>query len=265
MGRIAAKTNTPDEAITLSLKEIKARDASIGAFVSINHAARGASAADIGSALALLADIPPMDAPDPARKYRVGIVAQEFAGQPERAATRALEIAADAFQRAGSSVRQFRLPEIFAEAWRSHSIVQAFEAHQSLSWEYDRHHEALPPRLRGKLDSTRGIGRAEYDDALSVARRARSEIEATFRQVDLILTVSASGPAPRGLSSIGETNFNRLWTLLGVPCVNVPIYPDAEQLPVGVQVIASYGADRRAIEAAGTLESALKAQRCLGA
>jgi hypothetical protein len=43
---------------------------------------------------------------DSARKYRVGIVAQEFAGQPECAATGALEIAADAFQRAGSSVRQ---------------------------------------------------------------------------------------------------------------------------------------------------------------
>jgi len=225
----------------------------------------GASAADVGSALALLADIPSMDASDPARKYRVGIVAQEFAGQPERAATGALEIAADAFQRAGSSVRQLRVPEIFAEAWRSHSIVQAFEAHQSLSWEYNRHHEALPPRLRGKLDSTLGIGRAEYDDALSVARRARCEIEATFRQVELILTVSASGPAPRGLSSTGETNFNRLWTLLGVPCVNVPIYPDAEQLPVGVQLIASYRADRRAIEAAVALESALNAQRCLGA
>jgi len=94
---------------------------------------------------------------------------------------------------------------------------------------------------------------------------ARCEIEATFRQVELILTVSASGPAPRGLSSTGETNFNRLWTLLGVPCVNVLIDPEAEQLPVGVQLIASYRADRRAIEAAVALESALNAQRCLGA
>jgi len=225
----------------------------------------GASAVDVGSAFALLADIPPMDAPDPARKYRVGIVAQEFAGQPERAATRALETAADAFQRAGSSVRQIRLPEIFTKAWRSHLIVQAFEAHQTLAWEYNGHHEALPPRLRGKLDSTLGIGRAEYDDALLVARCARREIEATFREVDVILSVSASGPAPHGLSSTGETNFNRLWTLLGVPCVNVPVYPDAEELPVGVQVIAPYRADRRAIEASVALESALNTQRCPGA
>jgi Asp-tRNA(Asn)/Glu-tRNA(Gln) amidotransferase A subunit family amidase len=87
-----------------------------------------------------------------------------------------------------------------------------------------------------------------------VGQRARSEIEDIFKHVDVILTMSAPGPAPHGLASTGETNFNRLWTLLGVPCVNVPIYPHPGELPVGVQVIAPFRADRLAVEAAITLE-----------
>jgi Asp-tRNA(Asn)/Glu-tRNA(Gln) amidotransferase A subunit family amidase len=214
----------------------------------------GASVADVAHALALLADIPSADLSDTPKEYRVGVVMQEFAGQPEHAAFLALQNATDAFERAGSRVRQVELPPIFAEAWRSFSIVQAFEAHQAFAWEYNEHHEALPPRLRRKLDATRDTSRTEYDEALSVGQRARSEIEDIFKHVDVILTMSASGPAPHGLASTGETNFNRLWTLLGVPCVNVPIYPHPGELPVGVQVIAPFRADRLAVEAAITLE-----------
>ena len=39
---------------------------------------------------------------------------------------------------------------------------------------------------------------------------------------DVMLTPSAPGAAPDGLGSTGEPTFNRLWTLLGTPCVNVP-------------------------------------------
>ena len=43
-----------------------------------------------------------------------------------------------------------------------------------------------------------------------------------FDDVDVLLTLSAPGAAPKGLGSTGDPRYNRLWTLMGVPCVNVP-------------------------------------------
>ena len=75
--------------------------------------------------------------------------------------------------------------------------------------------------------------------------------------VDVLLTFSAPGAAPKGLSSTGDPRFNRLWTLMGVPCVNVPAIVVEGGLPVGVQVIARFGDDAGALAAARFLEEAL--------
>ena len=78
-----------------------------------------------------------------------------------------------------------------------------------------------------------------------------------FDDVDALLTFSAPGAAPRGLASTGDPRFNRLWTLMGVPCVNIPAYVADGGLPVGVQVIARFGDDAGALAAARFVEEAL--------
>ena len=188
---------------------------------------------------------------------RIGVVTQDFAGAPETAGAEALRIAADAAERAGASVRTLALPEISAEAWRIHPIVQEFEAHQALAWEYLTHHDAMPPLLRAKLDETRGILPAAYDEARGIANRARRSLAKVFEDVDVLLMFSAPGAAPKGLASTGDPRFNRLWTLMGVPCVNVPATIADGGLPVGVQVIARFGDDAGALAAARFVEEAL--------
>lgn len=188
---------------------------------------------------------------------RIGVVTQDFAGAPEAASGEALRMAAKAAERAGASVRALVLPEILAEAWRIHPIVEQFEAHQALAWEYRTHHDAMPPLLRAKLDETVGIPPADYDEARGIARRARGSLAETFRDIDVLLTFSAPGAAPKGLDWTGDPRLNRLWTLMGVPCVNVPAYLAEGGLPVGVQVIARFGDDAGALAAARFIEEAL--------
>ena len=188
---------------------------------------------------------------------RIGIVTQEFAGAPENTSAEALRIAASASERAGASVRTLSLPEIIAEAWRIHPIVQEFEAHQALAWEYRTQYDAMAPRLRGRLDESKGIAPEVYDDAVRIASQARHALNALFDEVDVLLTFSAPGAAPKGLSSTGDARFNSLWTLMGVPCVNVPAYVAEGGLPVGVQVIARYGNDAGALAGARFVEAAL--------
>jgi Asp-tRNA(Asn)/Glu-tRNA(Gln) amidotransferase A subunit family amidase len=149
------------------------------------------------------------------------------------------------------------LPEVIAEAWRIHPTVQDFEAHQAFAWEYRANYEAMPPLLRGRLDESRDIRPSDYDAARGVTDRARAGLAGIFDEVDVLLTFSAPGAAPKGLAFTGDPRFNRLWTLMGTPCVNIPATIADGGLPVGVQVIARSGDDAGALEAARFVEAAL--------
>ena len=188
---------------------------------------------------------------------RIGVVTQDFAGAPEAASAEALRIATEAAERAGAAVRTIALSEAVAQAWQAHETVQEFEAHQALAWEYRTQYDAMEPLLRAKLDETRGIRPADYDEARRIANRGRKALAKVFDDFDVLLTFSAPGGAPKGLASTGDTRFNKLWTLMGVPCVNVPAYVADAGLPVGVQVIARFGDDAGALAAARFVEDAL--------
>jgi len=213
---------------------------------------------DVARGLAAMTNRPDLVVPPAVAAPRIGVVTQAFAGAPEPSGAAALQTASRAAERTGAAVHELAMPEIVAEAWRIHPVVQDFEAHQALAWEYRLNYHAMPPILRGRLDESRGITARDYDAAMDVALRARQALAAVFDEVDVLLTLSAPGAAPKGLSSTGDPRYNRLWTLMGVPCVNVPAQVAEGGLPVGVTVIAPFGADARALAAASFVEDALK-------
>jgi Asp-tRNA(Asn)/Glu-tRNA(Gln) amidotransferase A subunit family amidase len=149
------------------------------------------------------------------------------------------------------------MPEIIAKAWDIHTTVQQYEAHQAFAWEYRENYDAMPPLLRGRLDESRDIPAADYDAARVVAAKARAALTEILKEVDVLLALSAPGVPPKGLDSTGDPRFNRLWTLMGTPCVNVPATVVDGNLPIGVQIIADYGDDAKALAAARFLEKAL--------
>jgi Asp-tRNA(Asn)/Glu-tRNA(Gln) amidotransferase A subunit family amidase len=212
---------------------------------------------DLAHGLAAMTDRPELLPGAAITTPKIGVVMQEFAGEPEAAGAQALRIAAAAAGRAGAYVRALKLPEIVAEAWRIHPTIQDFEAHQAFAWEYRENYDAMPPLLRGRLDESLDITPADYDAARATALRARAALAQVFEEVDILLTLSAPGAAPKGLGSTGDPRYNRLWTLMGNPCVNVPAHVAEGGLPVGVQVIAGYGDDAMALAAARFVEEAL--------
>jgi Asp-tRNA(Asn)/Glu-tRNA(Gln) amidotransferase A subunit family amidase len=158
-------------------------------------------------------------------------------------------------------VKPLRLASILADAFEAHQPLQDFEARQALAWEYDHHRAALPPLLRDALDTAQGITATDYDAARRTTHRARGALAEVFEECDVILTYSAPGTAPEGLGSTGNSRFNRLWTLMGNPCVSVPGLTGGNGLPVGVQVIAAFGKDEKALVAAAFLETAIRTRQ----
>jgi Asp-tRNA(Asn)/Glu-tRNA(Gln) amidotransferase A subunit family amidase len=217
----------------------------------------GASARDLAQGLLAMTGRSEFAGIEAARSPRIGVVRQEFAGAVEPAAEEGLQAAIKAAERAGASVSSIALPEMVREAWRIHPIIQDFEAHRALAWEYSEHHDEIAPMVRASLDATVGLTPKDYDEARRIGRRGRRELGEVFEEVDVLLTYSAPGTAPaKALASTGDPRYNRLWTLMGNPCVNVPVLK-VGGLPIGVQVIARFGNDPLALSVARFLEAAL--------
>ncbi|MFZ1235024.1 MAG: amidase family protein, partial [Thiofilum sp.] len=51
------------------------------------------------------------------------------------------------------------------------------------------------------------------------------------------------GPAPAGIHITGDPNMNLPWTHAGMPALTVPAGVAANQLPLGLQLVARFGAD----------------------
>lgn len=212
---------------------------------------------DLACGLSAMTGRPELLLPASIAAPRIGVVTQDFAGGADAESVQALQMASRAAERAGAGVRAFPLAGIFADAWRIHTTVQQFEAHQALAWEYRERYDQMAPLLRGRLDESRDIPPADYDEARAIAAQARAALGPIFEEVDVLLTYSAPGTPPKGLDSTGDPRLNRLWTLLGTPCVNVPTLMAEGNLPVGVQVIAPFGSDAKALAAARFVEQAL--------
>jgi Asp-tRNA(Asn)/Glu-tRNA(Gln) amidotransferase A subunit family amidase len=169
----------------------------------------------------------------------------------------AVERAARVAEAAGARVTELALPAIFEDAIRCHGIIQDHEAYRALAYEYDRHRARLGSILTEQLGNAANITTDQYDEARRTARRARQTFADLMATTDVILTPSAPEAAPHGLGSTGKPIFNRLWTLLGPPCINVPGLTDGNGLPLGVQIVGRFARDKVALTAARHLEAAL--------
>jgi Asp-tRNA(Asn)/Glu-tRNA(Gln) amidotransferase A subunit family amidase len=187
---------------------------------------------------------------------RIGFVRTHLWPQASAAMQGAVEAAARAARQAGAAVSELTAPALLEEAYRAQFIIQDYEAFRSLAFEYDRHPDEVARPLREHLDRAAAITVEEYDAARRTASRGRRALADFMNDIDVILTPSAPGAAPEGLGSTGDAAFNRLWTLMGTPCVNVPGLDDGA-LPIGVQVIGGFGGDRATLEAALFVERAI--------
>lgn len=161
----------------------------------------------------------------------------------------AVEAAARAAERAGARIEEHEFPDIVREAHRVQPIIMDYESFRALAYEYDHHRAAIGPMLGELLDKAAHITSEDYDAARRITKQARHAVNEAL-EGKFILTPSAPGAAPRGLTSTGKAVFNRLWTSMGTPCVNVPGLLDDSNLPLGVQIVGRFGRDRATLEAA---------------
>jgi Asp-tRNA(Asn)/Glu-tRNA(Gln) amidotransferase A subunit family amidase len=199
---------------------------------------------------------------------RIGVLRQQPWPSASTDMAAALDMAARAASAAMARVKDVLLPPVLSAAFRAHATIHAYEAARALAPEYERAREMLlaqgkkaqDPICKGTrelIENGMKISADAYDDARRTASQARKAVTDLMSDFDVILSPSAPGAPPKGYATTGSSTFNRLWTLMGTPCVNVPGLTDPNGLPLGVQVIGRFGADRATLEAALFVESAL--------
>ena len=196
---------------------------------------------------------------DPQRHsaLRVGICQTPHWDLASGDARRVLEHAARQFEKAGAHVHDLVLPASCDALTQAQIQIMAYEAAAAFAPERQRQAEKFSPAFAQLLALGQSLNGADFAAAQLLAMAARRALDAVFESVDVLLAPSAEGEAPAGLGATGNPIFNRLWTLLGNPCVHVPAGTGAHGMPVGVTVIGPRWADALTLSAAHTLELSL--------
>ena len=212
---------------------------------------------DCALLVSAVAATPLPDLKSPANAPRIGFCRTSRWESASADTHTTLESAASVVAKAGTRVRDFELPQTFDRIFEDQELIMNFEAARSLAHERRTQPALLSDTLHTTLDAHWAVPRSRYDDAMRHARECRAAFDGLFSDVDVLLTPSAPGVAPRGLASTGSALFNRMWTVLGVPCVTVPFGHGEAGLPLGVQVVGKYGDDTRVLVAAEWIRKAL--------
>jgi len=192
-----------------------------------------------------------------ARKPRVGLCRTPRWRDADAETHAAIERAAAQLAKAGARVADFELPEGGAALFEEHGKIMNYESARALAWEYLNHPDKISAALRPRIEEGWQISREAYDAARSLARDCRRRLADRMADYDFLITPSAPGEAPATLETTGSSVFNRVWTLLGVPCVTLPFGTGPHQVPLGVQLVGPFDGDSALLAWAQWAERAL--------
>jgi Asp-tRNA(Asn)/Glu-tRNA(Gln) amidotransferase A subunit family amidase len=182
---------------------------------------------------------------------RIGFCRTPFWSRCEPATQALLEGCAARLARAGAKVSDVTLPPEFERVEDAHRWISSFEFARNRAWEIDRHWDRISETLReNRLKDGLACSFEKYREAKSFAARVRHSLHDLFADYDALLSPSASGEAPLGLSSTGDASFCAIWTTTHVPSVTLPLFTGPNGLPVGAQLVARRDHDRALFETA---------------
>jgi Asp-tRNA(Asn)/Glu-tRNA(Gln) amidotransferase A subunit family amidase len=178
------------------------------------------------------------------------------AAAPELAV--AWEEAKRRLSRAGLSTREVALPTDFEQLTDAQSIILKWEVGRSCAYEVRSHRAHVSGPTAALVEAGLSLPSNEYDRAQVLALNFRRRSDSIFDGADVLIVPSAPGEAPEGLESTGDPIFNKIWTLLHMPCINLPGLTGPHGLPIGLQIVGRIGDDSRMLKVAAVVERALQ-------
>ncbi|MER2598391.1 MAG: amidase [Caldilineales bacterium] len=148
-------------------------------------------------------------------------------------------------RRAGLTVLELpELADIEAIAALHRRLVFAEFAAEHAAW-YAAYASLYRPRSAEIIELGRTVSLQEQAAARHHVLTLRARLETAMDEagIDAWICPAARGPAPLGLHATGDPAMNLPWTHAGLPVIGLPAGLAANGLPLGVQLVARFGAD----------------------
>lgn len=164
---------------------------------------------------------------------------------------------ADVLDRLGGGAREVEMAGVFDTALDCHWTVMMAQAVANVGEIVRKHPDKLKAETVRRIETGFGISSEDYIHAIEFSDTIAAAVDRMFDNADIVITAGAPGEAPLGLESTGDAIFQKIWTLTGVPSINLPKLKGPNGMPVGLQAIGRRGHDAELFRNALWLDAAL--------
>ncbi len=185
---------------------------------------------------------------DPPMEPNFAIFTLPYQNLQTRACTEGFREIADALE---GRVEILETPPVFEQLIEAQRVIHLHEAATAFKTLGFFGRPELSETLQSSLIEGEKISEQQYQDALEIKASLDGFFNNFFEDFDAILSPSAAGEAP--LLSEGHTGnpiFCTVWTLAGLPTLNLPILQSENGMPIGVQMIGRLRDDARLLRTA---------------
>ncbi len=154
-----------------------------------------------------------------------------------------LEFVAQRLEQAGAQCVRIDARAHLDTLVRAHTAIMKYEFARNLEPVVSARKEGLSASLLQNVQEGWATDAGLYLEMCAYQHEMRTQWNALSEGADFILTPPASGPAPAGHDFTGTPAFNKTWTVLGWPCLHLPVRINSAGLPTGVQLIGPWKRD----------------------
>ncbi len=209
---------------------------------------------DMQIAFAALVDEP---ISQPSSPLRIGLIEDFYVAPAEKEMLLALRTTGENLKVSGFDVGLLKLPPISHEAYSLHYSLIAAECASSHKTFFASYKKFYPPKLRELIFHGQHVSGQELKRIDAHRKQLRLQITKLFNNFDCLLTPSASGPAPVGITATGDPRFSLIWTYTGCPTVTLPATLSKRGLPLGLQLVGAPTRDSALLQNARRVEKVL--------
>ena len=148
----------------------------------------------------------------------------------------------------GAQVEEIDLPGQFEPVASWIKCVMNMDSAVVFLAEYRTAGDKLDQQIIDHVDDGCRQTHAEEIAALDGIAALRPVFDTIAARYTAVLSPSAPDEAPVGFANTGSSAFNRLWTAMHAPVVNIPGFKGQNNLPIGISLVAGRFRDRHLLD-----------------
>ena len=192
----------------------------------------------------------------PLRKPRLGIPDGPYLERVSDENAAHFESICLALKNTGYELHRIPLMADFAEIRGRHDVIMSADAARVHAAWFAGFHELYSSKFSDLIQRGQKVSDQQFRIALSARDEFRADMRRAFldHNINIWISPSTVGAAPKGLESTGDPVMNLPWTQAGLPVVNLPAGKNQDGLPLGLQLVGNWYKDESLLFWARDLE-----------